>query len=78
MNCSSSCWKMVLQLNKPLIWLIMKLMARKINKRSVFNNALYVGTAKALGASDKIIGLRLFFRGLDFLPDNEDDNDNEW
>lgn len=49
-------------------------MARKINKRNVFNNALYVGTAKALGASDKIIGLRLFFRGLDFLPDeNEDD-----
>ena len=49
-------------------------MARKINKRSVFNNALYVGTAKALGASDKIIGLRLFFRGLDFLPNDENED----
>ena len=52
-------------------------MARKINKQNVLNNALYVGTAKALGASDKIIGLRLFFRGLDFLP-NDDDIDDDW
>jgi len=49
-------------------------MAKKINKQNVFNNTLYVGTAKALGASNKIIGLRLFFRGLDFLNDNEDNN----
>ena len=49
-------------------------MARKINKKNVFNNALYVGTAKALGASDKIIGLRLFFRGLDFLDGDENED----
>ena len=54
-------------------------MARKINKKNILNNALYVGTAKALGASDKIIGLRLFFRALDFLPnDSKDKKKSEW
>ena len=65
---------MVTQLNKPLIWLILQFMAKKINKQNLFNNALYVGTAKALGASNKIIGLRLFFRGLDFLDNDENED----
>ena len=45
-----------------------------MNKQNVFNNTLYVGAAKALGASNKIIGLRLFFRGLDFLDDDENED----